>query len=179
MKIGVIFPHMVYTDSMNKLTELQINGIYINFKKGEMIKDIADELGCNIETVRQYLYKRYGKEYVREQVVKNLKKRYRKRSNNPAWLGGKRERLKTGYIRLYLGLDKNGKKIRISEHRFIMEKYLGRKLKRNEHIHHLNGIRDDNRLSNLIVLNETEHARLHNKTKTPNIPRDEKGRFKK
>jgi hypothetical protein len=37
------------------------------------------------------------------------------------------------------------------EHTLVMEQYLGRPLRPGENIHHINGVRDDNRIENLEV----------------------------
>jgi hypothetical protein len=47
----------------------------------------------------------------------------------------------------------------------IMEQSLGRYLLSIEHLHHINGIRDDDRLENLTILTNSEHARLHAKAR--------------
>lgn len=67
---------------------------------------------------------------------------------HPAWRGGKSRWVnKYGYV--VFCFAENGKTRKISEHRFVMERHLGRKLLRTETVHHKNGIRDDNRIDNL------------------------------
>ena len=66
---------------------------------------------------------------------------------------------KGGYIdyRGYRFIHIDGKQI--AEHRYLMEQKLGRKLKRREQVHHLNGIKNDNRKENLSVMELGEHQK--------------------
>ena len=55
----------------------------------------------------------------------------------------------------------NGKSI--YEHRHIMEQHIGRKLNPNEIIHHINENGLDNRIENLMIDNQSNHASHHGK----------------
>ena len=47
------------------------------------------------------------------------------------------------------------------KHRKIMEGILGRKLRPDEDVHHINGRHNDNRPENLMVMSHSEHLKLH------------------
>lgn len=53
------------------------------------------------------------------------------------------------------------------EYRYLYQKATGMPLKRFEFLHHINGDKHDNRLSNLLAVTPKEHMRLHNRQKHP------------
>lgn len=57
------------------------------------------------------------------------------------------------------------------EHRHLMEVAIGRPLRANEHVHHRNGIRSDNRLENLELLSASEHSSHHAKPRAREMNR--------
>ena len=60
----------------------------------------------------------------------------------------------------YRWIKVNGKKY--PEHRYLMEKHIGREIKRGEVVHHKNHNRLDNRIQNLEVLERGAHTSMHN-----------------
>lgn len=59
----------------------------------------------------------------------------------------------------YKAVKING--VKHDEHRYIMEQYLGRKLKRNEVVHHKDGNKLNNDINNLELMTLSEHSRMH------------------
>lgn len=78
-------------------------------------------------------------------------------------IGHKKKRC-DGYISVYFPEHpKSNKQGYIMEHDLVMECAIGRHLKDDEVVHHINHKRDDNRLSNLQLMTFKEHAALHMK----------------
>ena len=84
-------------------------------------------------------------------------------NKNSQWKGGRKTTSRSGYIRIlkpkHPFADKRGY---VLEHRLAMEKSIGRYLKPEEIIHHINGIFDDNRIENLKLFpNNKSHIQFH------------------
>lgn len=76
------------------------------------------------------------------------------------------EENKEGYIMIYEPNHPNSQKDGwILDHRYIMSLHINRPLKKWEVIHHINGNKKDNRLENLELMINSEHAQY---TKNPN-----------
>jgi hypothetical protein len=75
---------------------------------------------------------------------------------NPRWKPIGSKRMNHGYILVKIDEHKW-----VKEEWIIAEKMLGRKLYRDEVVHHINGNKNDNRPENLRVMTKDEHKKLH------------------
>lgn len=81
---------------------------------------------------------------------------------NPIYKGGSITQY--GYRRVSMPDHPNaGKRGEILEHRLVMSTYLGRPLLSEEHVHHKDGNKLNNDISNLEIISLEEHSRLHAK----------------
>jgi len=106
--------------------------------------------------------------YVQAHQIKNYAGggSYCSRKCTVAGVTGRKFRLKKDEVTRYVRSD-GYVMVKVSihrfqlEHRLVIEREIGRKLKRNETVHHLNGTKTDNQPENLQVLSNSEHAKLH------------------
>lgn len=119
-------------------------------KNGESLRSIATSLGTTYQAL-QYQRSRHGYAKLRASDVRG--------EAHPNWKGG-------------ISIDKWGYRLvyapqRVKahpytyEHILVAEEKIGRRLYKNEHVHHLNGKKLDNRPENLLVCTASEHRTLH------------------
>jgi len=74
---------------------------------------------------------------------------------------GKPKYIKHGYVMVWAPNHPRAHYGRVPEHVLIAEKVLGRFLKRDEVVHHINSHRADNRNENLLICTSSYHHYLH------------------
>ncbi|MDD5704005.1 MAG: HNH endonuclease [Dehalococcoidales bacterium] len=130
--------------------------LYINQKLDST--QIGKIKGCDGAVVYKVLRRLGIKTRTRGEVLRgNRYNKPKKGADSPWWRGGKRHI--RGYIQIRCpGHPYAGKNGYVYEHRLVMEEKLGRYLLPSEKVHHINGIKDDNRPENLQVFScQAEH----------------------
>lgn len=108
------------------------------------------------------------------EISRDTKGRFKKggigwnKGNSAPWLKGKpkpyfkRIRENRGYVQLWKPEHPMADSVGyIYEHRLVMSNFLKRNLERKEMVHHINGIKNDNRIENLEIVIGLEHYKKH------------------
>lgn len=125
------------------------------YKKGKTLINLVEIYGHN-KTLFSRILKRNG---FQSRISKETGKtgKYASRFMGGRYLNHK------GYVCLYMPeykwCHKGGW---IQEHRYVMQEHLGKRLLPKEHVHHINGVKTDNRIENLMVMGASEHSKHHN-----------------
>ncbi len=148
----------------------EMKRLYVDEKKS--LNEVASVIGCTAQTVEYHLKKNKIKLRSRSESLKGRPVTEKQRETarrlgkllvgekNPRWKG--RVKRSSGYYAIrktdHPFASRDGY---VMEHRLVMEEHLGRYLTPEEDVHHINGIKTDNRIENLELLSKSEHARLH------------------
>ena len=122
------------------------------YSDGHGCTEIAQNLGCD-ESLVTYHLRKLGYN-PRKELKKNGKY---KGSNASQWAGG-RHKATSGYVEVYQPNHRlASSRGYVWEHRLVWEASTGKQLPEWWVVHHLNGIKDDNRPENLIAMSKSAH----------------------
>lgn len=118
-----------------------------------MSKPLCEDCGKQLNKYTARWCKEHG--YIHRKRPSGLK--YKIVAVNKAWF-----KFRGGWVdsKGYRWLKIDGRKAR--EHVFVIEKHLGRRLRTNEVVHHIDGNKLNNTLENLQLLTKDRHDRHHN-----------------
>lgn len=126
---------------------------------------------CRIKTARFCSRRCANKKISKTNVGRTGDKSYH-------WKGGRKQQ--EGYTLLYYPDHPfANSKGYIPEHRLVMEGHLGRPLLSTEAVHHINGIRNDNRVENLALFTNTGYHLQHHLKFNEESTKEEKRKIKK
>ncbi len=95
----------------------------------------------------------------------SIKTEFQKGQRPHNWNGGRYKNKRLGYIFTKCEGHPRAYKGYVYEHILVAEKKLGRYLSKDERVHHINRIKDDNRPENIIVFGSNiAHIRYHGET---------------
>jgi len=121
----------------------------------------SQEWRKNMSISRKRLYKE-GKikpYYLGKKLSESHKRKlglYKRGKDNKSWRGGISHL--QGYIKIYNPKHPKAVGNYVFEHRLVMENHIHRYLKPTEIVHHKNGIRNDNRIENLLLVTRKHHC---------------------
>lgn len=162
---------MQVRDKQGKFLQDAVHFYDTGFKEGHVpvtkgqprSEEVKAKISKSLEKSVKFQYAMLSEERKRK-IAKTISEK-RRGIDNPRYKGG-RYKNKSGYILILdperftkneILRDKHKNIGYVLEHRYIMEKFLKRKLTQNESVHHINGIKDDNRIENLIVVVNKMH----------------------
>lgn len=134
---------------------LSTDEICSRYENGESMDNIAASLSVSRSAISARIHERGVDLFQRFDAL------FKSREDHPNWNGGKQTTL-DGYVKVLLSRTDPmfimaNKKRYVAEHRLVVARSIERPLTSTETVHHINGVRDDNRLENL-QLRSSDHG---------------------